>query len=129
MSHLNNEQVFLLLIIPYRWRAFTIKKKIIWSVVSVLSIIVVWNLYTIFYGTSGDRALAINYATEYVSEKYNLPIESLRTDEPTYKFSHGTYMTKVRNTKAQESYLINVKITSNGDMQRIEEYSKNPVRE
>lgn len=73
--------------------------------------------------------MAINYATEYVSEKYNLPIESLRTDEPTYNFSHGTYMTKVRNTKARESYLINVKITSNGEMQRIEEYSKNPVRE
>lgn len=73
-----------------------------------------------FFGTVSGRIAAQNHALEYIHNEYNIPLQHLKADFPSYRYGFRQYITTVHNSNGDEAYIVEVRLRDGGELYTIE---------
>lgn len=96
-------------------------KRIIKIVGVLLILAVLVSRCSEFFGTINGRIAANKHAIEYISKKYNVPIEQLGADIPSYRYGQRLYVTGINDKQEQKKYTVYVRMWGEGEVMNIYE--------
>ncbi|MGZ0049520.1 hypothetical protein [Brevibacillus gelatini] len=74
-----------------------------------------------FFGTINGRIAANKHAMEYISKKYNVPIEQLAAELPSYRYGQRLYVTGIHDKQEHKKYTVYVRMWGEGEVMDIYE--------
>lgn len=104
------------------------KKIILYIIILVLLIALATLAYLLFAGSPSDHQVAQQHAIEYIAAKYMLQEENLEIESSLYSFGKGYFSIYIVDHSTHEEYFIEVKLKSNGEIQRIYDATGTVIR-
>ncbi|KKX52904.1 hypothetical protein [Brevibacillus borstelensis] len=104
-------------------------KRILWFIVTIGFVILFVAGCSEFFGTIPDRVKVRQQAIAYIHNKYNVPIEQIKTDIPSYRYGTLRYVIHVFDTESEDVYFLSVRIRPKNHVEDLEEPKGNPIKE
>ncbi|GEC89656.1 hypothetical protein [Brevibacillus brevis] len=92
----------------------------------IMSIPVVVGGCTEFFGTISGRIQTNQDAIAYIHQKYNIPLEDLKADMPSFRYGMNRYFTRVHDVKNKKVYELTVRPMPDNHVPVVEESPFNP---